>query len=115
MISGDFASGRCRLAATTPRIHVTKSPDGRNLIAKVGQLEVRVRVHQARQNRHVTEVALALVTAGGRTPQRDDPAAIDRHPAVPDRRLGDRHEPPRAIADQWEMTRSCLPARLRAG
>ena len=46
---------------------------------------------------------------------RDDAAAVDRDPAVANRRAADRQDPGRVVSNQWEMTRSCFPARLRAG
>ena len=56
----------------------------------------------------------------------DNAAAIDRDPAVTDRRPADRQNPGGVIANQWgpedpgdsgdaaDTTRSCLPDRLRA-
>ena len=112
--------GGLRIGTLPPRRDDTANPAdeiGRriDLIPKVGQLEMGVGVHHAREDRHVAEVELALGVAGRGTPVGDDPPAIDRHPPIPDGRLADRDEPPRAVANQWEMTRSCLPERLRAG
>jgi hypothetical protein len=40
---------------------------------------------------------------------------IDLNPAIVNGWLGDRQHPGRAITNQLGTTRSCLPARLRAG
>ena len=112
--------GRLRIRTLAPRRDDLANPADeiggrRHLVAKVRQLEVRVRVDQPRKDGHVAEFDLALRVARTGPAERNDPPAIDRHPAVPDGRLADRHEPPRTVADQWEMTRRRLPDWLRAG
>jgi hypothetical protein len=74
-----------------------------------------MRIDQAGQDGDLAEIHFVLGIAGRGTPGRDDPAAIDRQPAVSDGRLANRHEPPRTVTDQWEMTRRRLPDWLRAG
>ena len=92
----------------TPRIQVDELGGRRHLVAQVRQLEVRVRVDQAGQERDLAEiddVARRRPDAAPGRAERDDAAAVDRDPAVADRRLGDRQHPGGVIADHRKMAR----------
>ena len=87
----------------------------RDLIAQVRELEVGVRVDEARHDGDVAELDARRRIVGRTTPEGDDAPAIDGDPAVLDRFAFDGNDPRGVVADQLGMIRSCLPARLRAG
>ena len=111
-------SGRSRRAFITPRIQVTNCDaggtssrryDSSRCVCALTSPGITATSPSSTTSRAVGQHALP------RRAERDDAAAIDGEPAVADRRLADRQNPGRVIADQLGMTRSCLPARLRAG
>src|SRR5262249_44019470 len=109
---------RLRVGALTLRRNHLANPRherrGRgHLIAEVRELQMRVRVDEAGQDHHVPEIQIAPPTPRPRPPERDDAAAVDRHPPVSNGRPADRKHPGGAVANQ--SSRSVLPLRLRAG
>src|SRR5262249_28463485 len=93
---------------------------GWNTAAQMRELEVRVRVDEPWENRHLAEVDVAASSGLPIVALRPGPEAghafvVDRDPPVTNRRLADGQHPRGVITDQFGMTRSCLPARLRAG
>src|SRR5262249_15528882 len=81
------------------------------------KLEMGMRVYKAGHDRHIAQINVLPPLDPTRRlafgPTRDDAIAIDRDPAVADRRPGNRNNPGGVIADH--CNRVDLPVRLRGG
>ena len=76
---------------------------------------VNVRVHEAGHHRRIVKIDLASVVGRRAAADGGHAAAVHCHATIANRPAADRQHPSRAVTDQCEITRSCLPARLRAG
>ena len=78
----------------------------RHLIAKVRQLEMRVRVDQAWHDSHVTQFDAGRRVVRGAPSERDDAAVVYGEPAVADWLVLDRNEPGGVVANhriaEWQ-------------
>lgn len=85
-----------------------------------GKLEMGMRVDEAGENGNVAEVddfdiavqagAGVILSGAGNL----DAAAVHQHPAIAHGLRCDREDPPRAIEDQWPVSRAFFSAALRA-